>query len=425
MFEHIINAFESVLVATVIFFLCKQKKATKIKYLFSLCFIILQFCFLTLVNLVSMTESIFMAIEIMASYAFASLISFDSPAHRFFICAVPYNVIGIENTIQNTTISYLLFHKIDYLLLADKYRIPNVIFSQIIHVLLLYYIVKVINKTEQVIKDNDYYLLGIIFFVCNFMTLCFETLGYHFENQDLFMIFGIYSVVLFIILIIHLFKSIYQHSVYETKQQIELDILENQQASNKKILEAQSDLYKLRHDMKHFFQALNNPNIVNSETKLQAVIDQYEFLVKNITVPITTVSPAVNYVLNIKKEEAVRKGIDFSSVLNITSEINMDDSDLYLLLSNLLDNAIEHIGIEKKIKVEMNYVGKMFAIKITNSIDRPVLNEKGDFIFTERGLEHGYGIKTIDSIISKYDGFVSYTEEEKEFFATVMIKSSI
>ena len=424
LFEHAINLFESILIMLVLYFLCRRKKAGKTKYIFSFCFFLFQFSFITSINYVSMTESVFEIIELSASFIYVSLISDDSAAYKFFICAIPYNIIGIENMIQNSTISYILFHKIDYYMLADQYRIINVVFSQLIHMILFYYVVRTVNKMDQTMKDRDYYLLGLIFFICNYMTICFETLGYHFENQDLFVLLGIYLIVLFIVLIVYLFVSIYRHSMNETKQQIELDILHSQQSANRKILEAQNDLYQLRHDMKHLFQALHNPEILNDKSSFENTIGEYEKLIKNTAVPITTISVPISYVLNIKREEAIRKGIDFTSTLNITHEIAMEDSDLYLLLSNLLDNAIEHIGMLKKIRVEMNDVEKMFKIKITNSIDHPVLDCKGNFISYSTDPEHGYGIKTIDSILKKYDGFVSYSEDNNDLVATIMLHNS-
>lgn len=423
MFEYAINLFESLLVTVVLYNLCRRKKTGRARYIVVFCFFLFQFVFITGINRFSMTESVFEVIELSASFAYVSLISTDSVAYRFFICAIPYNAIGIENTIQNTTVSYILFRKIDYYLLAERYRIFNVLISQLIHVVLFYFIIRIINRIELTIKDKDYYLLGLIFYICNFMTICFETLGYHFENQDMFMLLGIYSIVLFIILIVYLFVSIYRHSAAETKQQIELDILQSQQSSNRKLLDAQSDLYQLRHDIKHFIQALKNPDIIQGSNTIHDTINQYEKLVKNVPVPITTLSPAINYVLNIKREEAISKGIDFTASLNITHDIDMEDSDLYLLLSNLLDNAIEHIGMLKHIRVEMNDVGKMFRIKISNSVDHPVLDEKGNFISAGNDPEHGYGIKTVESIINKYDGFVSYNEDQKELIASVMINN--
>ena len=421
MFEYTVNLFESLLVTVVLYNLSRRKKTGRAKYVFAFCFFLFQFVFISTVNLFSMTESIFEILELAASFIYVSLISNDPAPYKFFICTIPYNIIGIENTIQNTTLSYILFHKIDYYLLAERYRIINVIIAQLIHAALFCCIIKIASRIELTIKERDYYLLGLIFYVCNFMTICFETLGYHFENQDLFMLLGIYSIVLFVVLIVYLFVSIHRHSATEAKQQIELNILQSQQSSNKKILEAQSDLYKLRHDLKHFIQALKNPGIIQNPDTIHDTINQYEELVKNVPAPITTISPAINHVLNIKREEALRKGIDFTVSLNIIHDIDMEDSDLYLLLSNLLDNAIEHIGMLKHIRVEMNNIGNMLRILISNSIDHPVLDNKGKFISYDKDPEHGYGIKTVETIILKHDGFISYSDEGNELTVSVMI----
>ncbi len=421
MFEYAVNLFESLLVTVVLYNLSRRKKTGRAKYVFAFCFFLFQFVFISTVNLFSMTESIFEILELAASFIYVSLISNDPAPYKFFICTIPYNIIGIENTIQNTTLSYILFHKIDYYLLAERYRIINVIIAQTIHAALFYCIIKIVSRIELTLKERDYYLLGLIFYVCNFMTICFETLGYHFENQDLFMLLGIYSIVLFAVLIVYLFVSIYQHSATEAKQQIELNILQSQQSSNRKILEAQSDLYKLRHDLKHFIQALKDPGIIQNPDTIHDAINQYEELVKNVPTPITTISPAINHVLNIKREEALRKGIDFTVSLNIIHDIDMEDSDLYLLLSNLLDNAIEHIGMLKHIRVEMNNIGNMLRILISNSIDHPVLDNKGKFISYDKDPEHGYGIKTVETIILKHDGFISYSDEGNELTVSVMI----
>ena len=69
----------------------------------------------------------------------------------------------------------------------------------------------------------------------------------------------------------------------------------------------------------------------------------------------------------------------------------------------------------------MNDVGKMFRIRISNSIDHSVLRNDGTFVSASTVLEHGYGIKTIESITDKYNGYISFSEENYELIATVML----
>lgn len=124
--------------------------------------------------------------------------------------------------------------------------------------------------------------------------------------------------------------------------------------------------------------------------------------------PIHTINSAVNYVLNIKQEEAFNKRISFICSLNMTKDIHMKDSDLYLLLSNLLDNAITHIGIGKTIRVIIKEIKNTTMIQIRNSVNGKVIDSHGNFYNQNITDKHGYGIKTIQSITEKYDGTYFY-----------------
>ena len=67
------------------------------------------------------------------------------------------------------------------------------------------------------------------------------------------------------------------------------------------------------------------------------------------------------------------------SVMTLSHTIKMEDSDLYLLISNLLDNAMQHVGSKKNIVLEISEVGNCLKIIERNSIDHNVLKD-GEFI---------------------------------------------
>ena len=108
-------------------------------------------------------------------------------------------------------------------------------------------------------------------------------------------------------------------------------------------------------------------------------------------------SKALNYVFTIKKKEALDKGIEFFSVINIEDQITMDDTDLCLLVSNLLDNAIRHVGIRNKIFTEIICGRGQLMIRIANSIDKTVLDDDHQLII-EKAEGHGYGISTVRTL---------------------------
>lgn len=173
--------------------------------------------------------------------------------------------------------------------------------------------------------------------------------------------------------------------------------------------------------MKHLVRVLRELNELQTSEETIRVLERYEKEVEQDRVPIQTMSSAVNTILNLKREEAIQRGIDITVNANITHEIDMEDSDLYLLLSNLMDNAIEHIGIEKKIRVEIRDVEEMMMIRVANSADIDLLNSNHEFYSSATEENHGFGVRTIRQIAEKYGGFLTYVQEDHMITATVLI----
>lgn len=420
MFEIIINFIESFIIILFLYFSVNKKHSFFVDFFISFLFFTGFFIFICIINYISITDAQFILAELFYTFIYTSLISDDKIAFKLFVSSIPLNIIGLENTIQNMTLSYFLFHKIDYLLLFEYYRVINVLLSQIIHVITFIYILYYVEKIKTMISDNDYYLITFLLFVCNIISISFESVGIHSENQDGYLMIGVYATMIFFIFLLFLFRSVYKHSINETRQKFELEIIEKQISSNNEMLKVQSELHKLKHDLKHFFDLLKAKS--NDETALtDNKVKEYERLLFKSNIPITTISPIINYVLNIKRDEAQELGIDITLKLNITKDIMVDDQDLCLVLSNLLDNAIKHIGVNKKISIEMYEIDKMFVIKIVNSVDNFDINAINNVQQTHDG--HGYGINTIRKLVDKYHGITQFRYDEGNLIASVLFPS--
>ena len=80
-----------------------------------------------------------------------------------------------------------------------------------------------------------------------------------------------------------------------------------------------------------------------------------------------------------------------------------------MIFSNLLDNAIEACGkMERKrkwITVDIHMKNAMTVIKVENSAFECPKRVNGEFVSTKIKREiHGYGIKSVQSIVEKYGG---------------------
>lgn len=135
----------------------------------------------------------------------------------------------------------------------------------------------------------------------------------------------------------------------------------------------------------------------------------------------------VNAVLNTKYMEAKEEGILFIIKINDLSGIRIKDEDMVVILSNLLNNAIEACKKcaygERRMKLKLVNEDEMIKIGIKNTFNSPVIYEDGEIKSTKllNREEHGIGIKNIIETIEKYGGSYVITDDEGEFGFSIII----
>lgn len=134
----------------------------------------------------------------------------------------------------------------------------------------------------------------------------------------------------------------------------------------------------------------------------------------------------VNAILNTKYEEAIKKQIIFVFQVNDLSNIWIGDEDLVVLLSNLLNNAIEaceKCKDNKKIQLKFVMEENAIVLSVKNTYTEPVIYEKNE-IKTSKSMpeEHGVGIKNIKKIVEKYEGSYTIQNDDREFLFSILIE---
>lgn len=180
----------------------------------------------------------------------------------------------------------------------------------------------------------------------------------------------------------------------------------------------------LHHDMKHYLMTviglISNGNQEEAKIYLETILEKKLPL---IYTGIQTGAVAVDSVINAKFSVCREKGIDVKAALN-TEFKEIDEMDMSILLSNLLDNAINGCQNSDEPKIDLEIARKKSYIRITvkNSISDSVLLNNPDLNTTksEKSM-HGYGITSIREISRKYDGIVNFREEGKIFIAEIWL----
>jgi sensor histidine kinase regulating citrate/malate metabolism len=143
---------------------------------------------------------------------------------------------------------------------------------------------------------------------------------------------------------------------------------------------------------------------------------------------INTNNVIVNAILNTKYQEASSKGIVFVFRVNDLSDIKIEDEDVVIILSNLLNNAIEaceKCADNKVIKLKFVKEDDMVIIAVKNTFNHQLNYENGEIKSTklENPFEHGIGIKNIIKVIEKYSGSYVIDNNNQEFYFSIIIPS--
>ncbi len=134
-----------------------------------------------------------------------------------------------------------------------------------------------------------------------------------------------------------------------------------------------------------------------------------------------TGSIAADSILSAKKQLAQQSGIVFECSASLPKTINVDEADICIVLSNILDNAIEaclEINDKEKriVKLDIGYKNDYIQIRLSNSVARSERKIK-------RGIFSGIGMKNVSGVVSKYEGACQTELSGSEFITRIIIKN--
>lgn len=200
--------------------------------------------------------------------------------------------------------------------------------------------------------------------------------------------------------------------VYEQKKMREIvdekDLALKYQSEKEALLkESYEELRTLKHDLKHVLTSQIDPDAIS------ASLDQ-------AFVPIETGYSYLDTIVNANYIRAIRLNIKFDTYIERIEKININENDLTILLTNILDNAIRHTEGKKEILFEIYKKNGFLMIVCTNSMQHQILDKSGN-IKINHSSKNGYGVKSINKIVKKYDGSIKYSQSEDTLACSIAI----
>lgn len=204
-------------------------------------------------------------------------------------------------------------------------------------------------------------------------------------------------------------------------------VLQNQYVQYKQSRESIELINYKYHDLKHQIAVLRSEE---DAKKREAFLDRMEDEIRQYEAQNKTGNKVLDTVLTTKSLYCNKHGIMFTCVADGTLLDFMDVMDICSIFGNALDNAIEcELKIPDKEKRLIHVTvskQKMFLIlRFENYYEEKLQYQEGKLVTTKRDKEyHGYGLKSIEYTVNKYEGAVSINTEDNWFELKILIPIS-
>lgn len=239
-----------------------------------------------------------------------------------------------------------------------------------------------------------------------------SSFGVEVSLTALFMMLGA-AIVFFIM--IEIFCKIIQLAEHETAVTLLTSQLAGQQIYINEARKRNEQYASFQHDIKNHLLVLSG---LIQEAKYGAArqyVNQLHACCQSLSIPISTGNFILDTLLKEKLSHAQRSEIQVVYKVQIPSDFHINDMDLCVVFSNILDNAITAcMQVEKQ---------KRFLHISTKARANFLVIESANSVAISQPIQMGIGLKNIKNIAKKYQGITEIENADGTFRISVLLCS--
>ena len=344
-----------------------------------------------------------------------------------------YYEVSFRQSFLFSIINYTMLVLIDYVTvllgrggsIQEKWFLQALISKTAFIILMLF--IRRFSKTRKscgLITGKEWFQ----FFCVPVFTVVGFILMFYSENDDMQNVFLFLSVGL---VAINLILMEFMQNTIEKEERIKIAVLTEQNQKNR-IADYQDreEIYeRQRRKMHDYKNQLSTIQTLIKNGHTDEALSFTQKLTESIAVEMSAINtnhPVVNAILNQKYRSMQEKHIAVLLKVGDLQEICLEEEEIVILLSNLLDNAIRESEKVLKntgkavihLKLECEDHKLIFAAR--NPVTEKVEIEN-DTIKSKRGDHHGIGLLNVKAVVDKYGGDMVLSCDENEFKAVVIL----
>ena len=218
-------------------------------------------------------------------------------------------------------------------------------------------------------------------------------------------------------------------------ENLSYQIQQNEMLRMENLIKNQYDQYKVAlntieavnhryHDLRHILRGIDSMQDI---AEIKSYVHSIEGEIKNYDLICNTGNKTIDIILSDRTRECVQKGIRLHVNANGQGWDIIHDADIATIFGNALDNAIESTelindGTPRIINVRVGQVKNMIIARFENRYTHTLEKKQAQFLSTKQDkLNHGFGLRSLELTLKKYNGEMNIKAEKGFFILTVLI----
>ena len=189
----------------------------------------------------------------------------------------------------------------------------------------------------------------------------------------------------------------------------------------------------IKHDLKHNLVYLKAKLQEQTENSLSEVENKIDLLIGEVlsdNIKLYTKNQKLNRILNYKLFSAEKENINTEVKVSIRENASIDESSLYIILGNAIDNSIEYLSnsasLEKKISIRILEDNNNLIIKIQNPFIGSLDFKNGLPLTTKQNRTmHGIGLQSIKKFVQDKNGYLKISILNNIFSLEILLYDEI
>lgn len=184
----------------------------------------------------------------------------------------------------------------------------------------------------------------------------------------------------------------------------------------------QEETRAMFHDINKYMQAMRTLAAEGNVAEVNQMMAETQELFDSLTAVVDVGNSVVSVILNEYREITEDADISFTFDVSVPQNLGISAVDLYVLLGNTLDNAVEACASvpaeERYIRIQMRTYHNILFYQIENPFAE-------GYHQRSRGKNHGYGLQNVRKCVEKHDGHMSVSQNDNKFVLSMRLNGCV